>query len=255
MNGERALIYSRVRENQLNPAENDLTRGARQQAVTQAVHVEVALAVDARLELPFDGSSLVKPLTTDLSADAAARARLGRSSARRARAPSTAAWAATPASAARRAAPTEDNRATIAMLLGLSAPQPPTSTYGPGCQIGHPLTSGDLSRSAHAGVARGRLPPPAYRREPRRRRSTRIRRGLDRARAGRRSTPDPLAFAALAAAAPVVGRVEPRSLVVHGDRVEHALERRAPQTSQRSGLRSFIPWKTSSRWPLGQRYS
>ena len=36
MNGERALIYSRIRENQLNPAENDLTRGARQQAVAQA---------------------------------------------------------------------------------------------------------------------------------------------------------------------------------------------------------------------------
>ena len=61
MNGERALIYSRVRVNQLDPAESDVTRGARQQAVMQAVLVEVHLAGDA-LELPFDGSSLVKPL-------------------------------------------------------------------------------------------------------------------------------------------------------------------------------------------------
>ena len=36
MNGERALIYSRIRENRLNAADNDLTRGARQQAVIEA---------------------------------------------------------------------------------------------------------------------------------------------------------------------------------------------------------------------------
>ena len=33
MNGKRALIYSRVRENRLDSAENDLTRGERQQDV------------------------------------------------------------------------------------------------------------------------------------------------------------------------------------------------------------------------------
>ena len=32
MTGRRALVYSRIRENRLNPAENDLTRGERQQA-------------------------------------------------------------------------------------------------------------------------------------------------------------------------------------------------------------------------------
>src|SRR6266516_4280018 len=37
MSGYRALIYSRVRENQLNPADTDITRGARQQAVVQAL--------------------------------------------------------------------------------------------------------------------------------------------------------------------------------------------------------------------------
>ena len=37
MNGERALIYSRIRENVLDPSETDFTRGARQQAVLNAV--------------------------------------------------------------------------------------------------------------------------------------------------------------------------------------------------------------------------
>ena len=36
MNGQRALIYSRIRENRLDPRESDFTRGARQQAVMQA---------------------------------------------------------------------------------------------------------------------------------------------------------------------------------------------------------------------------
>ena len=43
MNGERALIYSRIRENLLDPAETDVTRGARQQAVIDAVSCEVHL--------------------------------------------------------------------------------------------------------------------------------------------------------------------------------------------------------------------
>ena len=43
MNGERALIYSRIRENQLNPGENDLTRAARQQAVAQAAEAKLDL--------------------------------------------------------------------------------------------------------------------------------------------------------------------------------------------------------------------
>ena len=37
MDGRRALIYSRIRENRLDPGESDLTRGARQQAVMQAI--------------------------------------------------------------------------------------------------------------------------------------------------------------------------------------------------------------------------
>ena len=37
MDGRRALIYSRIRENKLNPAESDITRGRRQQDVIQAL--------------------------------------------------------------------------------------------------------------------------------------------------------------------------------------------------------------------------
>ena len=67
MNGERALIYSRIRENQLNPAENDLTREARQQAVAQAATAKLT-SISTILGMPFDGTSLMKPLATDLSA-------------------------------------------------------------------------------------------------------------------------------------------------------------------------------------------
>ena len=36
MDGRRALIYSRIRENRLNPSETDLDRAPRQQQVIQA---------------------------------------------------------------------------------------------------------------------------------------------------------------------------------------------------------------------------
>ena len=47
MNGERALIYSRIRENVLDPSETDVTRGARQQAVMDATAREVHVDRDA----------------------------------------------------------------------------------------------------------------------------------------------------------------------------------------------------------------
>ena len=48
MDGKRALIYSRVRENRLDPAENDLTRGERQQAVVEAMTNKLVSAEDLR---------------------------------------------------------------------------------------------------------------------------------------------------------------------------------------------------------------
>ena len=127
MDGERALIYSRIRENQLNPAENDLTRGARQQAVAQAATAKLT-SFSTLLDLPFDGSSLMSPLATDLSAwqlielgwvkfrassSQALYCRLGGD--------------ATTSAGASVILPSEDNTKVLAMWAGLSAPQPPTS--------------------------------------------------------------------------------------------------------------------------------
>lgn len=139
MSGERALIYSRIRENQLNPAENDLTRGARQQAVAQAAAAKL-LSFSTLVSLPFDGNSLLSPLTTDLSTMQLIE--LGwvkfRSSGGHALYCRLGGDAATVGGASV-LLPSEDNRATLAMWEGLSAPVAPTTTYGPGCQVGHPL--------------------------------------------------------------------------------------------------------------------
>ena len=76
MNGERALIYSRIRENQLNPAENDLTRGARQQAVAQAATAK--LTSPSTLARPSVPRRVADEAARDRSLDRpAARARLG----------------------------------------------------------------------------------------------------------------------------------------------------------------------------------
>ena len=67
MNGRRALIYSRIRENQLDPSETDISRTTRQQAVAQAVGDKVA-SFGTFVRLPFMGDSLASPIATDLSA-------------------------------------------------------------------------------------------------------------------------------------------------------------------------------------------
>jgi LCP family protein required for cell wall assembly len=136
MGGQRALIYSRIRENMLDPSETDVTRGARQQAVIDAVTSKLA-SVSTFFKLPFDGGSYVKPLTTDLSTSQLVQ--LG--------------WVKFRASAGNAVhcrlggdlggggtgSPSEDNPATLAMFLGKSAPQPPTDPFGPGCVTGHTL--------------------------------------------------------------------------------------------------------------------
>ena len=67
MNGERALVYSRIRENRLDASETDLDRARRQQQVIQATADKVT-SFGTALKLPFRGGSIVKPLATDLSA-------------------------------------------------------------------------------------------------------------------------------------------------------------------------------------------
>jgi LCP family protein required for cell wall assembly len=134
MNGHRALVYSRIRENQLDPSENDLTRGGRQQQVVQAL-ADKLVSFNGFVHLPFWGSKVVKPLATDLSATqllelgwvkfraaTTLRCRLGGQ-------PATldGVWYLIGS---------EDNASVVAMALGQAAPQPPRpgeGLFGAGC--------------------------------------------------------------------------------------------------------------------------
>jgi LCP family protein required for cell wall assembly len=142
MNGRRALVYSRIRENRLNPAENDISRGERQQAVLQAL-TERLTRPSTLVRLPTVGDDVAKPLTTDLTA--AQLIQLG--------------WVRFRADDARTLhcrlggtasdvggqsflIPTEENRNVIAMFTGAAAPQPPlpgSGPFGPGCRVGATL--------------------------------------------------------------------------------------------------------------------
>lgn len=139
MNGRRALVYARVRVNQLNPAETDITRGERQQAVIQAMADEIT-SFRTYLRMPFIGDELVAPLATDLSANQLIQ--LG--------------WVKrrTPSSGILRCrlggtiadidgqsviVGSEDNASIIAMVEGKTAPLRPRAGAGPfepGCLVG-----------------------------------------------------------------------------------------------------------------------
>jgi polyisoprenyl-teichoic acid--peptidoglycan teichoic acid transferase len=136
MGGQRALIYSRIRENMLDPSENDVTRGARQQDVMNAVaHKFTSMGVLFRM--PFSGSSFAKPLTTDLTAGQLAQ--LGWVKFRSSDSSSVHCRLGGDLGGGGTGSPSEDNPAAIAMFLGKSAPQPPTDAFGPGCVTGHVL--------------------------------------------------------------------------------------------------------------------
>ena len=76
MDGRRALIYSRIRQNRLDPADNDLTRGGRQQAVVEAMTSKLA-GPGTFFRLPFIGGDLAKPLDDRPLGRPADAARLG----------------------------------------------------------------------------------------------------------------------------------------------------------------------------------
>ena len=118
----------------------DFTRAARQQDVMQAA-MSGLTSTGTAFKLPFDGDSLLKPLATDLSTGQILQlgwvkfrssggntlyCRLG----------------GDPSSASGQSVivPSEDNRNALAMWSGDAAPQPPTSSFGPGCRKGHPLS-------------------------------------------------------------------------------------------------------------------
>jgi LCP family protein required for cell wall assembly len=135
MDGRRALVYSRIRSNQLDPSDNDISRTSRQQAVAEAVGDEIA-SFGTFLRLPFVGDSLAAPLATDLSAWELGqlgwvrfRADSGNSlHCRLGGEPSTIGGESVILGG-------EDNAAAVAMFLGRSAPvAPPKGTlYGAGC--------------------------------------------------------------------------------------------------------------------------
>jgi LCP family protein required for cell wall assembly len=134
MSGRRALIFSRIRENQLNAAENDLTRGERQQQVVRAIADKVT-SPRTLVKMPWLADDLIAPLATDLTggqlaqlawvkvrAGKSLRCRLGGS-------PSQFGGESYVVSS-------EENRNVILMFLGVSAPQPPlpgSGLFGPGC--------------------------------------------------------------------------------------------------------------------------
>jgi LCP family protein required for cell wall assembly len=139
MNGRRALIYSRIRENRLNPSESDVTRGERQQRVLQAVASKLT-SPKTLARMPFVGDELLRPLATDMTAaefsqlawvkfrapeDRALHCRLGGS--------------ASTIGGQSYIVSTQENFAVIQMVTGRSAPQPPppgSGPFGPGCVVG-----------------------------------------------------------------------------------------------------------------------
>lgn len=133
MDGRRALVYSRIRTNQLDPSDSDITRGNRQQIVADAVGDEIA-SFGTFLRLPFMGGDLAAPLATDLSAWELAQIgwiRFRSSSSLRCR------LGGTPSSLGGESVllGSEDNVGVVSMWLGRSAPLPPPKgdLYGAGC--------------------------------------------------------------------------------------------------------------------------
>jgi LCP family protein required for cell wall assembly len=136
MDGHRALIYSRVRKNELNPADTDFSRTEHQQQVLQAVAGKLT-GFWTLVKLPFIGDDLLAPVATDLSTHSFIS--LG--------------WTKFRSSSGRTlhcrlggelsggdVVPVEENRNVIAMVTGDSAPQPPipgSGVSGPGCVTGN----------------------------------------------------------------------------------------------------------------------
>jgi LCP family protein required for cell wall assembly len=134
MNGRRALVYSRIRENRLNPAENDLTRGERQQAVVRAI-VDRMTSFSTLAKMPWIADDIMAPLATDLSAGQFAQLAWAK---KRAGSELRCRLGGTPSEIGGESflIGSEENRNVVLMFLGAAAPQPPppgTGPYGPGC--------------------------------------------------------------------------------------------------------------------------
>ncbi len=137
MDGRRALIYSRVRENKLNPADTDFARVERNQQVLQAIAGKLT-RIWTFAQLPFIGDDLLAPLATDLSAGQLLS--LGWVKLRSDGGRTLHCRLGGEPSGGEIIGEGEENRAVISMVLGDSAPQPPipgSGAYGPGCVEGN----------------------------------------------------------------------------------------------------------------------
>jgi polyisoprenyl-teichoic acid--peptidoglycan teichoic acid transferase len=133
MNGKRARVYSRIRENKLNPGESDITRTERQQEVIQALLSKLT-SPGVLVKLPFIGDDIMSPLTTDLSAGGLIQIALVK---KRSGNDLHCRLGGTPSGfGGGYLVADEETRRTIAAFLGQSAPQPPLpgSAYGSGCR-------------------------------------------------------------------------------------------------------------------------
>jgi LCP family protein required for cell wall assembly len=136
MDGHQALIFSRIRENQLDASWTDFARQHDQQLVEQATLSKLS-SPSRFFSLPFNGSSLLKPIATDLStwkllqlawvkfrSGKSIHCRLG--------------GTAQTIGGGAYIVGTPENIRVIDEVLGQSAPQPPAKNnpYAPGCTVG-----------------------------------------------------------------------------------------------------------------------
>lgn len=151
MSGDRALIYSRVRENRLDASESDITRGERQQAVIRAT-IDKLVSLQTFARLPFVGRDVTRVLSTDLTTSelfelAWVKFRTPESGIVQCRlggAPSRIDGVAYLVG-------TAQNAVVVNMFLGLANPRKPQASAGafaPGC----PVTGEKKKQSASAGV-------------------------------------------------------------------------------------------------------
>ncbi len=136
LRGRKALAYARVRKNQLDPGESDLTRGLHQQAVLNAIANKI-VSMNSVLHPKGVPHAVVQPLITELSANELITAGFGK------------AWARNEnvlncrlggdieyINGQSMIVGSEDNRATIRMWLGEQPPRRPNTTvnqFAPGC--------------------------------------------------------------------------------------------------------------------------
>jgi LCP family protein required for cell wall assembly len=136
MDGRRALIYSRVRKNALNPGDSDFSRAEHQQRVLEAVTGKLT-GFGTLIELPFIGDDMLAPVATDLSTHGLIS--LGWTKFR-ASSGNTLHCRLGGESSGGDIVPVEENRNVIAMVVGDTAPQPPlpgSGISGPGCVTGN----------------------------------------------------------------------------------------------------------------------